>query len=66
MTKNYEWLNKMAMSDLLNLIITNSSQCFIELLGKNGCGRCKQFYKEGMDLDDMCRECMYHWLNEKI
>lgn len=65
--RNGEWLNRMAMSDLLKLLILNSNgQCVLQMLGKQPDCRCEQFYKPEKNLDEMCFDCVCSWLNEKI
>lgn len=63
---NREWLQNMAMIDLLTLFNRSSKMCIFELLGIPNCtDRCDKFSDEEKSIDDCCYNCLCSWLNEK-
>lgn len=67
---NREWLGKMCLADMLNVIIQHSDQCVLSLFGKevpaNKCGRAKAVLTGSeIPLNNICYNCACNWLNEK-
>lgn len=63
---NREWLQSMAMIDLLTLFNRSSEMCIFEILGIPNCAdRCDKFSDEEKSVDDCCYNCLSSWLNEK-
>lgn len=60
---NREWLQNMAMIDLLDHIIKNCDQCVLHLFGQEAENRCENF-EEG-SINNTCYKCVSAWLNEK-
>lgn len=60
--KNRDWLNKMALIDMLSMINERFEGCFIYRMEKENFdsvdGRCE---KHGWD----CQKCIASWLNEE-
>ena len=60
--RNRDWLNKMALIDLLNIINKRFDGCFVYRMEKENFdsvdGRCE---KHGWD----CQKCIAAWLNEE-
>lgn len=60
--RNRDWLNKMALIDLLNIINERFDGCFVYRMEKENFdsvdGRCE---KHGWD----CQKCIATWLNEE-
>ena len=66
--KNRDWLNNMAMIDWFNLIIKNSLDCPLSLIGVPMSvtnGRCKKYGLDCKSINDVCYDCVSAWLNEK-
>lgn len=69
---NREWLGKMCLADMLNIIIKNDGRCVLSMLGQDiDAVRCSRFIKvlknrgEPINAKDVCYDCMRNWLNEK-
>ena len=64
---NREWLQNMAMIDMLTLFNRSSKMCIFELLGiSNLSDRCDKFDDEEKSIDDCCYDCLCSWLNENF
>lgn len=68
---NREWLGKMCLVDMLN-IIKNDGRCVLSMLGQDiDAARCSRFikvlknHKEPINAKDVCYDCMCNQLNEK-
>jgi prenyltransferase beta subunit len=59
---NRDWLNKMALIDMLDMISKNLAGCLIyHMNGQNydgACGRCSKY-------NGSCYSCIASWLNEE-
>lgn len=61
--RNRDWLNKMALIDLLNIINERFDGCFIYRITENNFdamnGRCDKY-------NNSCYDCIAAWLNEDV
>ena len=67
---NREWLGKMCLADMMNVIIQHSDQCILSMFGANvgvdQCGKAKAIITgSDLSLNDMCYKCACLWLNKK-
>lgn len=63
---NREWLQNIAIIDMLTLFNRNSNMCIFEILGiPNLTERCNKFSDDEKNIDDCCYNCLSSWLNEK-
>ena len=63
---NREWLQKMALIDLLDFFIQNSDQCVLCMLGYQAyTDRCDRVFEEDKGINENCYNCICSWLNEE-
>jgi hypothetical protein len=63
---NRKWLQGMALSDMLNLIIQHSDQCVLSVLGcPEDSERCNRVWQEDKSINENCYNCVCSWLNEQ-
>lgn len=68
---NRQWLGKMCLADMLNIIIQHSDQCVLSLFGcdtsANECGKLTALLgsENEIPLNDICYNCVCSWLNKK-
>lgn len=64
--RNRDWLNNMALIDLLSLFNKCNDQCVLCMLGvKNFTDRCDKYNDDLRSVFDCCYDCLCDWLNEK-
>lgn len=60
---NRDWLNKMALIDMLNIISQRFDGCFVYRIAENNFdeinGRCNKY-------NNNCYDCIAAWLNEDV
>ena len=65
--KNKEWLQDMAVSDLLNLLIQNNSdRCVLSMLGNaTTTDDCDSLWQEDKSMNENCYNCVCRWLDKE-
>lgn len=67
---NREWLGKMCLADMFNVIIKNSDQCILSMFGTempaDKCGKVNAIItSDDIPVCQICYNCVCNWLNEK-
>lgn len=67
---NRQWLGKMCLADMLNVIINHSDQCVLSMFGAekpyDKCGKVEGVIQgNNTPLCQICYNCACNWLNEK-